>query len=216
MKSIAVVSSPGSGRALGNGLQRARVTLEVVHWRHGWLWSAGLALLAGALILEVTQNRPLGLELSAVQRGPSPALIASAASRPVQSLADGDEAGRGRAMEVLLGAQGSFESQYQRLIDIAGARGIELPRAAYVTTWDEAGGLRRVQVSLLMVVRYPQFRSFIEEALRTLPTVSLDQFAVKRENIAQAQVDVAVQLSFWSQVPPMQPAPKVAVPSAGS
>lgn len=187
-------------------LHRAGAALGVLHWRQGWLWSVGLALLACSMVLEIAQNRPLSTRLTALHPDTASTLLARATERTAQSVSTAPHRRRGLEMEVLLGGQGSFESQYQRLIDIASVRGIELPRAAYVTTWDEPGGLRRVQVSLSMAARYPQFRSFIEEALRALPGVSLDQFAVKRDNVSQGQIDVIVQMSFWAlREPPMQP-----------
>lgn len=210
------VPRPSSVWFVATGWHRARSWTDVLHWRRGWLWTAGLALLAGALTLEFTKNRPLGAELATLQQGVVESVRISVAAPALQPAADMAQPGPARAMEVLLSRHGSFEPQYQRLIEIATSRGIELPRAAYVTTLDEAGGLRRVQVSLSLAAGYPQFRSFIEEVLRTLPAVSLDQFAVKRDTVSQGQVDVMVQFSFWALLEPLaRPAPRTIMSSTG-
>lgn len=183
-------------RVIAAGFGGVRAGWGVAHWRHGWCWSIALAILAGAATVEVAKNRPLRAELSALSLGASESrrVVASVApSRPPS-----DAAARAREVEAMLRGQASFESQYQQLIEIAARHGIELPRAEYATTADEPGGMLRVQVSLTVAARYPQFRSFIEEVLRTLPAVSLDQFSVRRENVAQAQVEVLVRMSFWA------------------
>lgn len=183
-------------RVIAAGFGGVRAGWGVAHWRHGWCWSIALAILAGAATVEVAKNRPLRAELSASSLGASESrrVVASVApSRP-----SSDAAARAREVEAMLRGQASFESQYQQLIEIAARHGIALPRAEYVTTADEPGGMLRVQVSLTVAARYPQFRSFIEEVLRTLPAASLDQFSVRRENVAQAQVEVLVRMSFWA------------------
>lgn len=194
--------SPVIARVVGG----VRARLGVAHWRHGWCWSLALAILACAATVELAKNQPLGAELFALNRGVADA--GRAATPTVPTRLPSDSTTRAREIEAMLRNQGSFESQYQRLIEIAARRGIELPRADYVTTTDEAGGILRVQVSLSIAARYPQFRSFIEEVLRTLPAASLDQFSVKRDNVAQAPVEVLVRMSFWAiRGPLMTPTP---------
>ena len=183
-----------------NAPRRLRPWLAVLHWRHGWLWSTGLALLACASAVEVAANRPLGEELAALN---STATISSQNTALAAAAPPPTAFRRSRDIDDVLRAQGSFETQYRQLIELASARGIELPRADYATTWEESGGVRRVQVSLSMATRYPALRSFIEEVLRTLPAVSLDQFSVKRDNVAQGQVEVLVRMSFWSLGEPL-------------
>lgn len=193
-----------------NSLDRLRSWLAVLHWRHGWLWSTGLALLACALAVEVAANRPLGAELSALNSATA-RIAARAAAPPLPTASQ-----RSREIDNVLRAQGPFETQYRHLIELASARGIELPRADYATTWEELGGARRVQVSLSIATRYPALRSFIEEVLRTLPAVSLDQFSVKRDNVAQGQVEVLVRMSFWSLGEPLvRSGPRVTMAPAG-
>lgn len=201
MSAIAASAPAMRSRVIASALGRARASLGVWHWRHGWCWSIALAILSCAAIVEFAKNQSLGAELSALNRGATRAGRASTPTVPLRLSAD--PASRAREIEALLRDQGSFESQYQRLIEIAARRGIQLPRADYVTTTDEPGGMLRVQVSLSIAARYPQFRSFIEEVLRTLPATSLDQFSVKRDNVAQAQVEVLVRMSFWATREPL-------------
>lgn len=207
---MSAISAPGPAlraRVIGSGLSGARAWLGVAHWRHGWCWSLALAIMACAATVELAENRPLTAELSALSRGATDSSRAGASMLPTRLPAD--PAARAHEIEALLRGQGSFESQYQRLIEIATRRGIELPRADYVTTADEAGGMLRVQVSLSIAAPYPQFRSFIEEVLRTLPAASLDQFSVKRDDVTQARVEVLVRMSFWAvREPHMTPTPK--------
>jgi hypothetical protein len=196
MSAVTAPAPPSRARVIASGLSGARAWLGVAHWRYGWCWSIALAILACAATVELAKNRLLRAELTILSLG---AVNGSRAAGPTMSTRlPSDAATRARVIEAMLRGQASFESQYQRLIEIGARRGIELPRAEYVTTADEPGGMVRVQVSLSIAARYPEFRSFIEEVLRTLPAASLDQFSVKRDNVAQAQVEVLVRMSFWA------------------
>ena len=201
MSAVTAPAPASRARVIAAGLSGARAWWGVAHWRYGWCWSIALAILACAATVELAKNRPLRAELSALNLGAADASRAAAPTVPTRP--PSDSATRAREIEAVLRGQASFESQYQRLIEIAARRGIELPRAEYVTTADEPGGMLRVQVSLSIAARYPQFRSFIEEVLRTLPAASLDQFSVKRDNVAQAQVEVLVRMSFWAVREPL-------------
>lgn len=196
MSAATAPAAASRARVFADALAGVRAGWGVAHWRHGWCGSVALAILACAASVELAKNRPLRAELSALSLGASGSRRVVAPLAP--TLARSDVATRARQIEAMLLGQAAFESQYQQLIEIAARHRIELPRAEYVTTVDEPGGMVRVQVSLTVATRYPQFRSFIEEVLRTLPAASLDQFSVRREHVAQAQVEVLVRMSFWA------------------
>ncbi len=183
-------------RIFADALAGVRAGWSVAHWRHGWCGTVALAILACAASVELAKNRPLRAELSALSLGASGSRRVVAPAVPNRP--PNDAAPRARVIEAMLLGQPAFESQYQQLIEIAARHKIDLPRAEYLSTVDEPGGMVRVQVSLAVATRYPQFRAFIEEVLRNLPAASLDQFSVRREHVAQAQVEVWVRISFWA------------------
>lgn len=184
-------------------MNRVVAWIDVAIWRHGWCWPLAVAALLSAATIDLTMRRPLVAQHAALER----ARLRPVAP-PARSSLPPDPALRGQQIEAMLLAGGSFEQQLQQLIEIAARHDISLPRADYVSTVDATAGVERIQVHLTIAAQYPQVRAFIEEALRNLPAASVDQFALKRDSVMQAQAEVMVRLSFWrTQLPRTKPVP---------
>lgn len=172
-----------------------RTACELAVWRYGWAWLLAALLALVAVAVELGVNAPLAVRIERdaqpLNATPRPSEPSPAAALPVQAEA-------AERIEAMLRAQGSFESQFRRLVALADKHGVALSRGDYQPVGGGASDLERVHVHLSVGARYPQLRGFVEEALRTLPAVSLDQFAVKREKSDKGSVEIQVRMTFWA------------------
>jgi hypothetical protein len=173
---------------------KVRMGIELAIWRHGWAWMVAAALATAAIATELVLNVPLARKIEhgrdeAVSRAAG-VLVGAAVEQPGAI----DTAGR---IDALLRAEGSFESQFRRLVGVADKHGIVLARGDYQPTQSGPTEPQRVQVALTVGARYPQLRAFMDDALRELPAISLDQLAVKRDKADKGQVEVRMKLTFW-------------------
>ncbi len=193
-----------------------RLQLEVALWRAGWVWLV-IAVMAATTVAGWVrwwpqQQRDLAAKHAAVNQ----ARIDQARRRAVPPLApslSGDDA----VLAELKGigyAETELSSVLRAISALAKAEGIVLGQSAFQTSVEPHGGLRQVQITLPMAATYPQLRRFAEAVLRQLPGVSVDQFGLKREAIAQGQADTRLKLSVW--LDPHKVAAPPALPASGS
>ena len=192
------------------GWAQPRLQLEVALWRAGWVWLviAGVAAItvAGWAWWWPLQQRELAILHATVNQ----ARIDQARSRAAPALApglSGDDAALAELHRIAY-AETELSGVLRTVSALAKTEGIVLGQSAFQTSVEPHGGLRQVQITLPMAAAYPQLRRFSESVLRQLPGVSVDQFGLKREAIAQGQADARLKLSVW-----MDPH-KVAAPSA--
>ena len=58
-----------------------------------------------------------------------------------------------------------------------------------------------LQVAMPVKAEYPALRKFIFSALASMPSLSLDQVVLKREQANSANVEAQLIFSFWQRVP---------------
>jgi hypothetical protein len=97
-------------------------------------------------------------------------------------------------------AQKDAGIQLQLIAQIAKAKNILLAQSEIQTIQEGHGGLQQLQVTLPVRSGYTEMRQFIEEVLRQLNGVSVDQILIKRENVAQGQLEARIKLSLWIDV----------------
>jgi Type II secretion system (T2SS), protein M subtype b len=193
-----------------------RLQLEVALWHAGWVWLviAGMAAttVAGWVWWWPQQQR----DLAALHLTVNQTRIDQASRRAVPALApslSGDDAVLAELKHI-----GYAETELSRVLRtisaLAKAEGIVLGQSAFQTSIEPHGGLRQVQITLPMAATYPQLRRFAEAVLRQLPGVSVDQFGLKREAIAQGQADTRLKLSVW--LDPHKIAASPALPASAS
>ena len=82
---------------------------------------------------------------------------------------------------------------------IAQRNGVVLSQSEYQNSAEGHGGLSRLQVTMPLRASYPQLKKFVEQVLLEYPGISVDELVLKRESVAQNQVEVRVKLSLWIQ-----------------
>lgn len=88
----------------------------------------------------------------------------------------------------------------QLIAQIAKTKNISLAQSEIQTIQEGHGGLQQLQVTLPVRSGYIEMRQFIQEILRQLNGVSVDQIIIKRENVAQGQLEARIKLSLWIDV----------------
>ena len=94
----------------------------------------------------------------------------------------------------------------RRIAKTAQSNGVFLSQSDFQTSTDRHGGLTQLQVTLPVKASYLQMKGFVEQVLLQNPGVSLDELVLKRDSVAQNQVEVNAKLSLW--ILPVKP-PKV-------
>jgi hypothetical protein len=88
----------------------------------------------------------------------------------------------------------------QLIAQIAKTKNISLSQSEIQTIQEGYGGLQQLQVTLPVRTGYIEMRQFIQEILRLLNGVSVDQITIKRENVSQGQLEARIKLSLWIDV----------------
>lgn len=181
-------------------LALTKIGAELLLWRHGWSWAIAGGLLAVAMAIHLTVIRPAEVAAETLDaarlnqvtsRTPGP--VSSAASKPVGGLRQVIE--RSPAVDALA----------QRLLVLAQAQAIALPRADYQQRAHGILPVMQLRVSQPVRATYPQLRRYIESVLREVPNASLDQVTASRVSVDEAELEIRLQWSFW--MPAAQRAP---------
>jgi hypothetical protein len=158
--------------------------------------AAGLALIAGALALQGLAIAPLGqhIEVLQAQREQRDATL----ERMNEALGQQDA------------PQARLDSFYRHFADgaplatglervhaIAVAHQLEMKRAEYRLNRQPGQRLDRYRMVVPIQGRYPALRAFISAVLRELPTLSLDQIQLQRQNIADGTLDAQITFTFY-------------------
>jgi YgiT-type zinc finger domain-containing protein len=89
-------------------------------------------------------------------------------------------------------------TQYvERIYAAANAEKLSLMHGEYTGADLPAAGLVRYKITLPLKGSYSQIRRFIAESQKTVPGLALDDVAVSRQSIGEAQVEARVQLSLF-------------------
>jgi hypothetical protein len=150
----------------------------------GWLGLACGAAASAALLLVVlpamAQRDRLDAEIAASQEKLSNCTTGSVELSPAQRLASfyGDFPTAERVPDEL-----------ERLFKFAEAHRIELDTGEYAFVRAQGGRLDQFRITLPIKGSYPEIRAFAAEALESVPALSLESLALRREKVAEATVD---------------------------
>jgi hypothetical protein len=177
-----------------------RTRLDIWIWRNGWAWPLALLITASAagavtFLLEPARMELVRTEsqLLRTQRPPAPEMrVAAVANNPETRLL---------AVQSMLPMHTSTAAVVRQLAELAHAERIDVARAEYFQTPHATTQIQQLQVIQPVRAGYPQVKSYIEAVLIAIPSASLDQVTVRRDNVGQAQLEVRLRWSFWSRLP---------------
>jgi hypothetical protein len=184
-----------SGLRMGTALAQTQVLL----WRFGWSWPLSALVLAGVAAVYIALLAPMRHELARTHAELAHA-SAGAGALPAQPAAAPEQEQLG-ALRASLNAPADAAELIRRLDRLARAERIALAQGEYRQQFHADTQLLQLQVTQPIKAGYSQLKRYMESVLRTMPYASLDQIAARRENVAQAQLEVRLQWSFWSHQP---------------
>lgn len=168
-------------------MERALDVLRFYLGRLGRAGVAGLVMLFAALAYEYAVVLPREAALDA-QLLRNEQLRQEAAALQAREMESTSETGQKTPMAPVV------TSALRRLFEAAENAGLALDRGEYRLTEVKEAGLRRYQLSLPVMGRYPDIRAFVTEALNTDPALALGAISLRRDSIETAELEA--QLSF--------------------
>lgn len=183
-------------------LRKCLVHAQIYLWRQGWI----VLLLLGLLVCTAFLHYGLKPEQQAQQIAHKNALkieqdnyqkLINTPTILTQITPDLDNL---KKLNDRVYAQKDVGNLLQLIVQIAKAKNITLVQSEIQTVKEGYGGLQQLQVTFPVRTGYIQMRQFIQEVLRQLNGVSVDQISIKRENVAQGQLEARIKLSIWVDV----------------
>lgn len=173
-------------------LSTLRLRGEMLLWRLGWLPVVAvlllmLAVVCLALVVPVQRLRVDALEdqlAAAVEQSASK--VAVAPQEPPLS-----------AFQRVLMPQAQTNDLLRQIHQIAQNSGVTTVQADLRRVNDNAGVASQLQIALPARGDYPALRRFCLNLLSAIPSLSLDQLVLKREQVQSNQVDAQIILSVW-------------------
>lgn len=92
---------------------------------------------------------------------------------------------------------GQAPALFKALALVAQQNGINLPQGSFRLSPVADGGLRRLEVRVPVNASYPQLRAFLAASLAAFPSLVLDGFSFKRNNIGATAAAAELHLSFY-------------------
>jgi hypothetical protein len=183
-------------------LRKCIVHTQIYLWRQGWV----VLLLLGLLVCAAFLHYGLKPEQQAQQIARKNALkiaqdnyqkLVNTPTILTQITPDLDNL---KKLNDRMYAQKDVGNLLQLIVQIAKAKNITLVQSEIQTINEGYGGLQQLQVTFPVRTGYIEMRQFIQEVLRQLNGVSVDQISIKRENVAQGQLEARIKLSIWVNV----------------
>lgn len=173
-----------------------RTQMQILLWRHGWLWPIVFALAVTAALAHWVVLRPARAALAQTQ---TELAQEQAATRTLTArLEPISEKQQLVALQAALGSADPIRLVGQMAV-LAKAEQINLQQGDYQQQVHATTQVIQVHVTQPVRASYPQLRRYIESVLRTIPNASLEQVAARRENVGQSQLEVRLRWSLWIQ-----------------
>jgi hypothetical protein len=166
--------------------------------RHGWPLSLGLALIGVAAAVGLFVTPPLREKAESQ-------LLAQHAARDSRQLPQTDPQALKRQQWAdfyagLPAADGALEA-VAAIQRVAAAHGVELAHGEYRLSRDAGAPLMRYQITLPARSDYPRLRAWIGDVMNAVPSVSLDEFSLHRDDAGSATVDARVRFTLYLRAP---------------
>jgi hypothetical protein len=176
---------------------------QVFTWSFGWGWPVAAVLAMAAVLLHAGFLLPAQAELAEAQAE----LAAASRDRrtPAPEPGPSSEEQQVQAVRSALSATIDSTEVIRRMGELARAEQIAVSQAEYQRQAHESG-LLQLHVSQPVKATYPQIKRYVENVLRTMPYVSLDQVGARRDNVGQAQLEARLRWTIW-MAPPARDVP---------
>lgn len=106
-----------------------------------------------------------------------------------------------RALARVLADPHDTNGQIGLLLSVAATSGVAVAQADYRRNTDSQQTWTQLQIAMPVKADYLALRKFIFAALAAMPSLSLDQLTLKREQAANSMVEAQLVFSIWQRVP---------------
>jgi len=175
-----------------------RLRWQAVRWREraGLPGIVAIALVLAAALGWLAWARPLAQAVQAQQEQVQAMQrqVAEAAHRPSDRSAPLAAATQLAVFEQRFGDERERATAFAQLWAIAGRQGLQLPQAEFRVGAGADGALSRYAIVLPVKTDYASLRRFIDDALRALPGLALEELSLHRDDPRSPLLDA--QLRF--------------------
>lgn len=170
---------------------RARLALELAFARHGWRLLAALA--ATAALIAVALWLPFQFARLEAANAAFARDAAQAAPRLAAALPPLD------AFRGVLALQDATPTQLRVIHQKASEQGLAPGQLDLRRQHDGIGVFSQLQVTMPLRGNYLALRRFCGDVLATMPSVSIDQLVIRRDEAHPGQIEAQLALSIWQQ-----------------
>lgn len=179
---------------------RLRLELELAAWRYGWrlplslaavLAALGVCLLWLPLQYRSLENARVALEQDSARH---PGVQAQTAQLPPL-----------QQFREILAMQDATPAQLRLIHQKAVESGLSVAQLDMRRQQNPDGEFSQLQVSLPLKGNYAAFKHFSAMLLAQMPSVSIDQLSIRREQSNSSLVEVQLTLSLWQQATKERP-----------
>jgi hypothetical protein len=182
--------------------RKCLVQVQIYTWRQGWVILLLLFLLACTLFLNYGWKPQQSAQVIAnknalrVEQNKNQILV----NAPTSLTQIDPDLEYLKQLNERVYAQKDVGHLLQLITQIAMTKNISLAQSDIQTIKEGHGGLQQLQVTLPVRTGYLEMRQFIQEVLRQLNGVSVDQISIKRENVASGHLEARIKLSLWIDI----------------
>lgn len=180
-------------------LRSAATEAQILLWRLGWCWPVAVAVLALAAAFHFAAFVPARAALAETKAELAQAAVRRTAAPPPAPPASEEQ--QLEALQASLRGGPDAAELIRRFGELARAEQIALAQGDYQQQFHPATQLLQLQVTQPVKASYPQLKRYVESVLRSMPNVSLDQIAARRDNVGQSQLEVRLRWSVWIHAP---------------
>lgn len=156
--------------------------------RLGRAGALGALLLAGALVFDLIQLRPLEAERDGLLEQNR------LAAMPPATQAGSAEA---RGSEAALPVATAAEEGLRQLFNAAGKNGLTLDQGDYSMSSEKSGEIHRYQINLPVQGSYHALRAFIAQSLNENPALALAHVELMREVIEDTDLQATLRFTLF-------------------
>ena len=166
------------------------------HWAHllGWQGIAGIALAAAAAGTYFGGVVPARGEISRLEQ--EVRSLRAARAQPADATGTGDERWLSHFYS-LLPARDTAPDSLRVIFSAARAHGLTLDQGEYKTHVEKEARLVAYAIGLPVRGSYVQVRRFIGDVLARIPSLALDEVAMKRESIGDPRVEASIRFTLF-------------------
>lgn len=171
---------------------RLRLAVELAYWRLGWRLPALAVSLAACVVvwlfwlpMQASGHAAASAELSRAREEGRARPIASGEEAPLETF------------RRTLSDPEYVTSQLRVIYHMAQSQGLTMAQIDMRRQTDPGSRLSQLQVSMPVRGNYLAIRRFCADLLVALPSASIDQISLRRENIENPEVEAQIALSIW-------------------